>query len=334
MYPLPPPRIPLARLPTPFHPLTRLSAELGGPTIWLKRDDTTDTQASGNKLRKLEFTVGQALSENATVLVTCGGIQSNHCRATATVAARLGLKCHLLLRGSKPAVADGNLLLDHLLGAKVTFLSLDEWRDLPALVERVRTEHEEAGDTCYWIPVGASDPIGLWGYAAAAEELQQDFARNDIEPGYILSATGSGGTLGGLLLGQYLHGLTARIQAFNVSDNAAYFERKVTEDLLGVRAAYPDLPIPDEPDVDVIDGYVGPGYGHAGPEVMATIRRVARTEGVIFDPVYTGKAFDAMLTEMGEGRFQDTSDVVFIHTGGLFGLFPHREQVLDGYTAP
>lgn len=318
------PRIELARLPTPLAPLDRLSAEIGGPRIWLKRDDLTDTTASGNKLRKLEFSVAQALEENASVLITCGGIQSNHCRATAVIAAKLGLKCQLLLRG-KPAdaPADGNLLLDQLLGAEITYLSQQEWLDLDGAFAAAESGWREAGENPFSIPTGASDEIGLWGYIHACGELKSDFEQASINPGHIVSATGSGGTLGGLIIGKALSNLDAEMIAVNVCDDEAYFINKISGDIRKWESRY-DHHLEAAPDINIIDGYVGPGYARADKHVFDTIRRVARLEGVIFDPVYTGKAFNAMLTEIDRGRFTGASDIVFLHTGGLFGLFPQR----------
>ncbi len=321
------PRIELARLPTPLVPLDRLSAEIGGPRIWLKRDDLTDTTASGNKLRKLEFSVAQALAEHATVLITCGGVQSNHCRATAVIAAQLGLKCQLLLRGrEREEPADGNLLLDQLVGAEVRYVSLDEWQNLGEVFEETEAAWRDRGEVPFSIPTGASDEIGLWGYINACQELKADFANNGIDPGFMVSATGSGGTLGGLIVGRQLEQLGTQMVAFNVCDDEAYFVEKISSDIAKWQNRY-EHDLGGTPPINVIDGYVGPGYGRADPHVFETIHRVARLEGVIFDPVYTGKAFDGMLTEIGKGRFDGADDIVFLHTGGLFGLFPQRANL-------
>ncbi len=320
------PRIKLARLPTPLVPLDRLSGELGGPRIWLKRDDLTETAASGNKLRKLEYSVAQALAEGATTLITCGGVQSNHCRVTAIVAAQLGLKCQLLLRG-QPEDPDGNLMLDRLVGAEVRFLTMDEWRRVDEIFAEEAERWRSLDETPFCIPTGASDEIGLWGYVNATRELANDFSQLGIEPDYIVSATGSGGTLGGLIVGRALHGLGSQVVAFNVCDDEAYFINKISADIASWERRYEHQLDPSNLPINVIDGHVGPGYGEAAPHVYDTIRRVARLEGVVFDPVYTGKAFDALLTELNRGQFTDSEDIVFLHTGGIFGLFPHRQQL-------
>ncbi|MBD3649652.1 MAG: D-cysteine desulfhydrase family protein [Pseudomonadales bacterium] len=320
------PRLELARLPTPLVPLERLSAMLDGPTIWLKRDDMTDTSASGNKLRKLEFSVARALDEGATMLITCGGVQSNHCRATAIVAASLGLGCHLILRGSETSPADGNLLLDRLAGANISWVNHTQYEELDAIYEDLEAQYRQAGEVPFSIPVGASDETGLWGYIEAARELRDDFERLDIDPGYIVSATGSGGTLGGLIIGRERYGLDATIVGFNVCDDEQWFQQKIRGDLDHWKARYQETIDVGKLSINIIDGYVGPGYGRAEPGVFKTIKWVARTEGVFLDPVYTGKAFDALLQELEKGRFRDTRDIVFLHTGGIFGLFPMKEQ--------
>ncbi|HKI73227.1 MAG TPA: pyridoxal-phosphate dependent enzyme, partial [Pseudomonadales bacterium] len=233
-----PPRLNLARLPTPLVPLDRLSKDLGGPRIWLKRDDLTDTAACGNKLRKLEFTVARAIEDGADVLITCGGIQSNHCRATAIIAAQLGLRSHLILRGRPEAPADGNLLLDRLVGAEVTFAGREQWDDLDGLFEQVEDRYRRAGSRPFSIPTGASDEIGLWGYIEACRELKADFASHNIDPGYLVSAAGSGGTLGGLILGSHLYQLDTTMLAFNVCDDEAWFVAKISADIARWQSRY------------------------------------------------------------------------------------------------
>lgn len=328
-----PPRISLARLPTPLEPLSRLSAAYG-TRIWIKRDDLTDNVASGNKIRKLEYSIGQALSEEADVLVTWGGIQSNHCRATAALAARLGLKSHLVLRGNEPDVKDGNLLIDSLVGAEITFAPLEQYKEMDQTYTDLQAQYASQGLKTYRIPVGASDEVGLWGYISCANELKQDFKAAGIAPDAIVSATGSGGTLAGLIIGNALHELNTRIVAFNVCDDEAYFKRKIYKDFVLWRDRYgsdffgTDVDI-DQLPINVIDGYVGPGYGRATAEVFETIREVARLEGIVLDPVYTGKAFNAMLQEIRSGQFKGFSDIVFIHTGGMLGLFPQKQELFE-----
>lgn len=319
-----PPRIPLARLPTPLQLLERIS-ERCGRRIWIKRDDLTDAAISGNKLRKLEFVAAAARSTGCDTLITCGGVQSNHCRATALVGARLGLRVHLILRGEAPADVDGNLLLDHLAGARISHYPPRRYvEELPALFEHWRQHYQAEGSRALCIPTGASDGIGIWGYLAAAEELAQDMQVAGIDTADWVCATGSGGTQAGLTLGAALQELPVRVWGFNVCDDEAWFLNKVAEDVADWQARYaPGFELPDL-DPRVVDGYVGPGYGRAGPEVFETIAEVARLEGIVLDPVYTGKAFHGMLQEIQRGRFGNLEDIVFVHTGGIFGLFPQR----------
>ena len=179
------------------------------------------------------------------------------------------------------------------------------------------------------IPVGATDEIGLWGYIECARELKDDFARHDITPDAIVSATGSGGTLGGLIIGNEMFGLKARVLAFNVCDDEGYFVNRITQDFGLWKHRYQQSLDVGKLPIEVVDGYVGPGYGQADDHVFQTIREVARLEGIILDPVYTGKAFNAMLQEIRTGRLAGMKEVVFIHTGGIFGLFPQRHELFD-----
>ena len=325
-----PPRLDLAQLPTPLTLLSRMPLPKGSPRIWIKRDEMTGTEVSGNKIRKLEFSLAQASSEKCDVIITCGGLQSNHCRATAILGARLGLKVHLVLRGVAEGVHDGNLLLDHLVGAQVSYLPEKEFKDHLTFVNDLQAQYAEQGRKAFFIPTGASDEIGLWGYLAACQELQHDFARLGIDPEYIVTATGSGGTQAGLILGREIFGLSAKIAAFNVCDDERYFFEKITGDLQLWQKRYGDRVSPkinvEALCIETIDGYVGPGYAKAEPCVFDMIRTLATTEGIILDPVYTGKAFYGLIEEIKKGRFKSCQDIVFVHTGGVFGLFPQKEQ--------
>ncbi len=323
-----PPKLELARLPTPLLKLTRFDVQAGAKTIWIKRDELTGTEVSGNKVRKLEFSLAQALSEGCDTIITCGGVQSNHCRATAVLGARLGLQVHLVLRGERPATIDGNLLLDYLAGATVSYVPDKDYHRHAEIAADLQKEYQRKRKKAFFIPIGASDEIGLWGYVAACRELQQDFQDQKISPDAIVVATGSGGTQSGLIVGNALFGLNTSIFAFNVCDDAAYFHQKFHADagawLMRYAASLPaDFAVANLA-VNTVDGYVGPGYGKADKEIFDTISLLARTEGIFLDPVYTGKAFHGMLQEMQSGCLQDARDIVFIHTGGLFGVFPQK----------
>lgn len=324
-----PGRLSLATLPTPLVPLRRISAEIGGPLIWLKRDDLTGSTLGGNKVRKLEFSLAAAIDQGCDTIITMGGVQSNHCRATALLCAQLGLHCHLLLFGQeKPA--DGNLLLDKLAGARISFYpASDDPREKEKKLEEWRRHHLDNGTKPFTIPTGASDATGLWGYIAAAQELQDDFSRQEIHPGHIVTATGSGGTQAGLILGNQLFELGSVVWGVNVDHDAQYFVNKIRNDMGDWKQLY-DQPLDTENlDINIIEGYLGKGYGIASAKVFETIRHLAKTEGIVLDPVYTGKAFYGMLEQIKLGRFGDASDIVFIHTGGIFGLFPQRDQLFE-----
>jgi D-cysteine desulfhydrase len=323
-----PDRLSLACLPTPLLPLRRISREIGGPLIWVKRDDLTGSTVSGNKVRKLEFALAAALDQGCDTIITVGGVQSNHCRATALLCAQLGLHCHLLLFGPDQP-ADGNLLLDKLAGARISFYppQEDQASEDEAL-EDWRQHHVERGRRPYTIPAGASDGVGLWGYIAAAQELSEDFRRHAINPGHIVTATGSGGTQGGLVIGKQLFGLDSVIWGINIKSER-YFLDKIRSDMRDWKERYQQSLNVESLDVNVIDGYVGSGYAIASAEVFAVIRQLARMEGLVLDPVYTGKAFYGMIDKIKLGLFDDASDIVFLHTGGIFGLFPQRAQLLE-----
>jgi len=324
-----PARIKLAQLPTPIIKLERFSQRFKEATLWIKRDELTGTEVSGNKIRKLEFCIAEAQNQSCDTLITCGGIQSNHCRATAVLGARLGMKVHLILRGEKPKVPEGNLLMDYLCGAQITYLSQEQWRGHEAVASKLQVLYASQDQKAFFIPVGASDEVGLWGYIKASEELNQDFLGLKIEPEYIVTATGSGGTQGGLIVGTELLDMKTQVVAFNVSDDAAYFERKIRDDVSLWKQRYNQEFDEDKMNIKTVEGYIGPGYGVAGPEIFDSIADLARSEGIFLDPVYTGKAFHGMVAELQKGdagQLPGAKNVVFIHTGGLFGVFPQQEN--------
>ncbi len=316
-----PPRIDLALRPTPLQPLERATRRWGRDhRLWIKRDDLTGCALSGNKVRKLEFICAHALEAGFDTLITCGGLQSNHCRATALAGAQLGLQVQLVLRGE--AGAGGNYLLDQLAGARIACYPPQRYiPELDDLLEHWRAHYAAQGGQALVIPTGGSDGLGAWGYIAASEELLSDFEQAGIERAHLVSASGSGGTQAGLSLGAALHGLPATVWGVNVCDDEAYFLAKIAADAADWHQRYPWVPRVDiQP--RVIDGYVGEGYGIAGPEVFALIAELAALEGIVLDPVYSGKAFHGMVEEIAHGRFEGCRDIVFLHTGGVFGLFP------------
>ena len=338
MFPPFPPKIDLANTPTPFRLLSNLTRELNGPRIWLKSDDHTGSVLSGNKVRKLEFLLSEAMDIQAGVVITCGGIQSNHCRATAMACAQLGLKCHLILRTGDNTdddrVVDGNWFLDALCNAEITLVDKKEYaKSLEWIFANMAKSYLEKGIIPYCIPTGGSNETGLWGYLSTAMELSTDFKTHGISPQTIVCASGSGGTQGGLTLGMHLLESKTQVYGFAVCDDAAYFKRKIIKDVKGWRERYY---IDDDFDqsqlnIHTIDTYIGPGYSKGYGEVYGCIKKVAQLEGVVLDPVYTGKAFHGMLCEIKNGIFKNHTDIVFVHTGGIFGLFPQRHQFDFGY---
>jgi D-cysteine desulfhydrase family pyridoxal phosphate-dependent enzyme len=319
------PRVPLAPLPTPLQPAPRLS-ELLGVEILFKRDDLTGLALGGNKVRKLEFLLGDALEHGCDTVVTFGAVQSNHARQTAAACASCGLRCELILtRSVIPAPDDtyesnGNALLDRLLGATCTIVDDDE-EQVSAAIDALRERIAERGGRARWIPPGGSDAVGTLGYVAAGLELsaQLDDRFPGGPPAVIYVAVSSGGTVAGLLTGLRLAGNRAEVRGVDVFRTAEVTRPRVAglvtgvADALGAEAATID-------DVHLDDRWLGPGYGRPTPEMLEAITLVARTEGVLADPVYTGKALAALIGDCRGGR-QAGGPIVFLHTGGAPALF-------------
>jgi D-cysteine desulfhydrase len=341
-----PGRIELARTPTPLEFMPRLTELFGGPEIWFKRDDLTGCALSGNKVRKLEFSLAEAMLESADVVITAGGLQSNHCRATALACARLGIPCHLILRGptakgepephlgatkqrtaaSAEGPPDGNLLLDYLAGATVSVYPRDIYAARkPQIVEELTEQYARDGRTAYWIPVGASNAIGSWGYVRAFVEIVEQCKSTGMRLDHIVTAVGSGGTMCGLLVGR---SLTRRrkpgVWGVNVCDDAPTFVRDIRSIMDEMNSRFRLKLKPEETEINILDGYVGEGYAIPYPEEIELIRECARLEGELLDPVYTGKALYGLWQEIRKGRFRKGEKVIFLHTGGIFGLFPQR----------
>ena len=322
-----PPRVPLANLPTRGHWL-RYGDQVGAK-IWVKRDDQTGSELMGNKVRKLEYLFAEALAQRADHVLTCGGEQSNHARATALAAAQLGLRCTLILRcddPSHPPAPTANILLDRLAGAELRWITRPAWRDRNRLLAEEAERIRAAGGRPYVIPEGGSSALGSWGYIRAMLELATDLdgiAAPD-HPVTIVYACGSGGTGAGLVLAAKLLGLERRgirVAGVNVCDDRAYFVDAIGRICADLEERW-QLDVHVTPDdIDIVDGHVGLGYAKSRPEELATIRDVCRSDGLVLDPVYTGKAFHGMLTELRANPARFGSAVAFVHTGGLYGLF-------------
>jgi len=318
------PRIRLVTLPTPLEEMRRLSEFLGGPRLWIKRDDLTGLAFGGNKERKMEFVMADALNKKADVVITTGPIQSNHARATAAAAKKVGLKAVLVLRGKKPADYDGNLLLDFLFGAKIRFVQVDSHHIGPEL-EAVAEELKAEGHTPYIIPGGASYPVGAVAYVNAVAELYEQAKSVNGNIDCVVHAAGSGGTQAGLVLGN--KALKTGIQILGVSVEPAddWLVKSTIEianecaKLLGLKE------VVDKTDVTLVKDYVGEGYGVLTEEASDAIKLVAQTEGILLDPVYTGKAMAGLIDMVKRRRFDRKDNVVFIHTGGTPALFAYKK---------
>ncbi|MGQ9645337.1 MAG: D-cysteine desulfhydrase family protein [Thermodesulfobacteriota bacterium] len=319
-----PQSISLAHRPSRIEYLERLSRELNGPEIFVKRDDDTCCLLSGNKVRKLEFFIADALEKGADTIITCGGLQSNHARTTAIAAKRYGLGCHLILRGKKPHMPDANYLLDSLVGAEVTFVTKSHYLNRNQIFDKLEKRLLQQGKKPYSIPEGGSNGLGAQGYVRAMEEIHEQMEQMGIKFNAIISAVGSGGTYAGLCMGKKFFDIRAEVVGFNVAATAEYFVKEIlrcareSETLLRM-----DFGLSQE-DMKIIDGYVGKGYAKSRPEEIALIKQIAELEGIILDPVYTGKAMFGLTDQIKKGRFRKEQRILFIHTGGLFGLFPYR----------
>lgn len=304
-------RVPLLSGPTPVEPLSRLRAALGGgPRLIVKRDDAIPFGFGGNKVRKLEFVVADALAAGADVLVTVGGVQSNHARATAAAAAKLGLGCVLVLNGSPPERPTANAVLDRLLGARIEYIPSRAERNAASdeVMARLRTE----GRRPYFVPLGASTPVGALGFVSAVDELVEQ----GVIPDVIVHAGSSGGTQAGLVAGLARRRLSTRVIAVSADDPAESVAATVRDIIRGIDG----LSGFDGP-IEVDDGHVGAGYGVATEASRSAQELAARTEALFVDHTYTAKALGALVAYVRDGRFDANQTVLFWHTGGQVGLF-------------
>lgn len=310
------PRIPLAILPTPLYKLESLSRELGR-NIWIKRDDMTGVALGGNKVRKLEFLLADAKEQGADVVLTAGGPQSNHAMLTAACAARLGMRSILVLK-KRGVLTGGNLILDNILGAEVRLVDSDSYDDVYAEMDRLMDELRARGHTPYFIPVGGSVPLGCLGYVSCAREIAEQAETLGIRFGSVVSAVGSGGTYSGLTLGAKLFLPGTRSVGVGVCDDPFH---EISLDLMDGTARLLDCNVtPTSTDLH-LHYHIGPGYAIPSPEGSAAVRRLARSEGILVDPVYTGKALAGFFQLLEEGYFDGDENILFLHTGGAGALF-------------
>ncbi len=314
-----PPHVSLSHLPTPLEPLG-LEKD-NGYNLWVKRDDLTGMELSGNKIRKLDFLLQDALDRGANRVMTCGGLQSNHCRATAFAALRLGLKCTLVLRGTEPDELHGNYFLDRLSGCDIIFITPEQYKQVDDLM---LTHASNYAGTVYVIPEGGSNAVGAWGYARCFDELM----RQKPQLKSIVVASGSGGTHAGLLIGKLLLDADVDIVSVNVSDDAQTFVDKIDTILTDFRDRYGKNISWNKSDIKVHDGFVGKGYAQVDGNQQKAILKIARQSGLVLDPVYSAKAFLGF-EDLVQRRQLRGPDAAFIHTGGIFGLLPFWPEFVE-----
>ena len=324
-------RVALCHQPTPVEPMTRLSATLGGPNIFVKRDDCTGLATGGNKTRKLEFLVGEAIAQNADMLVTQGAVQSNHVRQTAAAACKFGMKCHAIL---ERRVADqpeqyeqtGNVLLNTVFGASLEYrpAGLDMNAEAEAVTEKLRLQ----GHRPYFIPGGGSNSTGALGYASCASEIAQQEQSDGIRFDWLVMGTGSTGTQAGLVAGFHTIGHALPVMGVSVRQprerqmNAVHALTQKTLETLGATG----LPLSK---ILVDDGYVGEGYGIPADTTLEAIRLTAQQEGILLDPVYSAKGMAGLIGMVRQGFFKPTDNVLFLHTGGAVALFAYQDQIVS-----
>jgi L-cysteate sulfo-lyase len=324
------PRVSLAHLPTPLEHMPNLSKHLGGPEIWVKRDDCTGLASGGNKTRKLEYSMAAALEEGADTIVTVGAVQSNHVRQTAAAACKLGLACEVLLEHrvtdpSEPYAKSGNVFLDKMFGANLR--EYPGGTDFAAEMNVVAEEVRAAGGKPYIIPGGASNTVGALGYVNCALELLQQAKEQGLVIDHLITATGSAGTQAGLAVG--LKAMQSKIPMLGIGVNIPQDaqEEKVYA-LACATAEYIGKPgIVEREDIVANCNYVGDGYGVPTDSMNEAVMMLARQEGLLFDPVYSGKGLAGMIDLIRKGEFKDASNIVFLHTGGSAALFAYLDQL-------
>jgi len=326
-------RVSLGIFPTPLEELKALSRRLGGPRIFIKRDDLNGLGLGGNKLRKLEYAMADALAQGASCVITTGAVQSNHCRLVVAAANKLGLKAYLVLAGEEPELATGNLLLGKILGAagiyfvsKASAYTKEEKGPVEQKVRELEAELRARGEVPYYIPNGCKPLHGALGYAGCVREVVDQLFRLGLAPDYFVVACGSTSTQTGLILGTelYCQG-RAKVVGISISRRKDQLIEKIDRSLA---EAYGFLGLEDKANHEIIvyDEYVGEGYGLPTPAMREAVELAARTEGIILDPVYTGKAMAGLIDLVRKGYFRKEDVVVFVHTGGIPGLFSSEQM--------
>ena len=325
------PSVPLCHQPTPLEFMPRMSESLGGPRLWIKRDDCTGLATGGNKTRKLEFLIADAIEKGADMVVTQGAVQSNHVRQTAAAACKFGLDCHALLERRVPGREDdyettGNVLFAQMFGTSLEFrpAGLDMNAEALAVTEKLAA----AGRKPYFIPGGGSNETGALGYVSCAYELLDQIKANNLDVGWIVLATGSTGTHAGMLAGLHAAGSTIPVMGISVRQPEDKQIAAVHKLAVLTASKLTDTPLGVEK-VIVDDGYVGAGYGQPTQGTLDAINLIARREGLLFDPVYSGKGLAGMIGLAGQNFFESDKDVIFLHTGGAAALFAYCNQLAE-----
>ncbi|MGM8884879.1 D-cysteine desulfhydrase family protein [Psychrobacter sp. 1U2] len=321
------PKASLGYFPTPLIELTRLSAKLGGPKIYMKRDDNTGLALGGNKTRKLEYIMGDALAKGADTVITAGAIQSNHCRQTAGAAASLGLECHLVLGGKEPTRPQGNLLLDKVYGCHIHWAGKNrKGEDIPALVEQLKAE----GKKPYVIPYGGSNELGAVAFVEAYEELDSQRRDMNVSFTHIIFASSSGATHAGLMLGNRILETNCQLVGINIDkgemDKVPFDQHIVNLANSTARLIEADYQFTAN-DLILNSNYVGDGYGVIGELEKEAIAMTAQNEGILLDPVYTGRAMGGLIDMVRTGQITSEDTVLFWHTGGAPALFAYAEDL-------
>ncbi len=319
-----PNRLPLAHLPTPIEQMPRLSSLLKGSELYIKRDDLTGLGGGGNKTRKLEYLLAEAQAQGCNHVITTGGLQSNHCRQTAAAAARAGMGCSLVLRGDKPDHLTGNMLLNKLFGAHVTWT---DGEDPAVVMNRVESQQASMGKTSYQIPLGGSNVVGTAAYVKAMEELSIQLQEKSLNIDTIVFASGSGGTQAGIVLGAHIYNVRSQLYGISVSRSAAELKAQVGA-LATATAAHLGLEMVNVVDrIEINDEYAEPGYGNLTSAEKEAIELVAQKEGILLDPVYTGRAMAGLIDLIRWGAFTRNQTILFWHTGGAPALHAYAHKL-------
>ncbi|MDO5719100.1 MAG: D-cysteine desulfhydrase family protein [Tissierellia bacterium] len=316
-------KIYIANLPTRIEKIENIDLK-ADVNLYVKRDDFTGIEYSGNKIRKLEYLFKDAIRKDCNTIITTGAVQSNHCRATAAIAVKYGLKCELVIKGEEPDEKEGNIFLDYILGANVNFIDKNE--SAQDKMREIKNKNELNGDKAYIIPMGASNSLGSFGYVDCYYEILEQERKLGLKFDIIAVTVGSGGTYAGLWYGNHKSKSNKKILGFSVNESKGYFNREIIRILKDME----DFDLGEKfNDIYIIDDYIGDGYGICNREQIKTIIEIARTEGIVFDPCYTGKAIIGLINEIERGNL-DSKNILFINTGGFFGWTEeNRKMAID-----